>query len=101
MVEQRAFFTPPPEDVHKLIARLIYDAHSQKHEISFMVSATDDSDAELPNLKEVTLSPVERICATNTGLEIFGRHSISQKGARLLIDTTVEPPAALYSELEP
>ncbi|MDQ3123540.1 MAG: hypothetical protein M3Q14_02570 [bacterium] len=100
---KRAYFTPSAEATNTLVTGLILGGKEiDTIEVSFLVDKAGDTPSDrLPTLLEVTLFPVTAVCATETGFEIRGKNKeIPAQLGRLSIDTTVEPPIAMFFEEE-
>lgn len=101
MTGKRAFFTPSPEAVPTLLARVFYAPDDERPGIEFLVEEETDSEATLPNLSEVTIFPITEICATAEGFVIRGTNErVLGKIATLTVDIQTEPPVAIYTEEE-
>jgi hypothetical protein len=100
MSEKRAYFTPSPIEVPTLLAKVMFAGITELPRVTFYIDSPEHTDeAGLPALEEITLDPLEKVCATNTGFELTG--SPTERAGmigRLAIDTTVQPPLAVYSE---
>lgn len=99
MIEKKAYFTPSPETAPKLVAQLLFADAKEKPCITFYVEENDTSGDVVPKLAEVTIEPITGVFATEKGFEVTGsRPDVIGVIAKLSVDTTVEPPVALYSE---
>lgn len=103
MQEKRAYLTPGPESVGRLLATILHGldkGESKERKVGFSVDqGVSDTADSLPQLVDVVLDPIHRVCVSDTGYEIFGTPN-DTRGVlgKLSVDTTVEPPVALYSE---
>jgi hypothetical protein len=94
MVEQIAFFTPEPDAIPGLQDRLAQG--DQDLEVGFMVGS-DECDSLL-DLEEVSLRPVSAIEVDGGRVVISGERSSTATLGHLVIDLSVEPPVAMYTE---
>ncbi len=99
MIENRAYNVPTPENVPQLFAALLHGNPSIEAGVAFSIENVNDEGEALPELETVVIQPVGRISSSPRGYEIEGRRQgVVDSIAKLTVDSTVEPPIAVYSE---